>query len=146
MSHKLYFLYMCFSIWIGEVRHQHRWSYNKKWLYWNDEDCNSPTTTPVERKNILILFHCIKLPKLHLWNRQLMKTGLNLWNHGRLPRKWYENQLLRCTWYFGTWVITWIVYIMQEACQKNKENRAKVKFPATTGSCSYPVFVENLVS
>ncbi|CAN6326044.1 unnamed protein product [Urochloa humidicola] len=31
-----------------------------------------------------------------------------------------------------------------EQCQKNKENRGKVKFPLTTGSCSYPVFVENL--
>ncbi|CAO2045548.1 unnamed protein product [Urochloa humidicola] len=32
-----------------------------------------------------------------------------------------------------------------EQCQKNKENRAKVKFPATTRSCSYPIFVEKLV-
>ncbi|CAN6204022.1 unnamed protein product [Urochloa humidicola] len=31
-----------------------------------------------------------------------------------------------------------------EQCLKNKDNRAQVKFPSTTGSCSYPVFVENL--
>ncbi|XP_039771805.1 uncharacterized protein LOC120639962 [Panicum virgatum] len=33
-----------------------------------------------------------------------------------------------------------------EACQKNKDNRGNVRFHQTTGSRSYPVFVENLVS
>uniref|UniRef100_A0A0E0BAU9 Uncharacterized protein n=1 Tax=Oryza glumipatula TaxID=40148 RepID=A0A0E0BAU9_9ORYZ len=41
-------------------------------------------------------------------------------------------------------VESWKTPKKMEACQKNKENRAQVKFPATTGSCSYPVFVENL--
>ncbi|KAG2544304.1 hypothetical protein PVAP13_9KG025200 [Panicum virgatum] len=41
-------------------------------------------------------------------------------------------------------VKSWKTPKKMEACQKNKENRAKVKFPATTGSCSYPIFVENL--
>jgi len=31
-----------------------------------------------------------------------------------------------------------------EACQKNKDNRGNIKFHQTTGSRSYPVFVENL--
>ncbi|KAK3129041.1 hypothetical protein QOZ80_6BG0470640 [Eleusine coracana subsp. coracana] len=31
-----------------------------------------------------------------------------------------------------------------EVCQKNKDNLGKVKFHQKTGSCSYPVFVENL--
>uniref|UniRef100_K3XT05 Uncharacterized protein n=1 Tax=Setaria italica TaxID=4555 RepID=K3XT05_SETIT len=31
-----------------------------------------------------------------------------------------------------------------EACQKNKDNQGNVKFHQTTGSCSYPVLVENL--
>ncbi|KAL6839014.1 hypothetical protein ACP4OV_031174 [Aristida adscensionis] len=41
-------------------------------------------------------------------------------------------------------VESWKTDRKMEACQKNKDNRAKVKFPATTGSCSYPVFVGNL--
>ncbi|CAL4916466.1 unnamed protein product [Urochloa decumbens] len=38
----------------------------------------------------------------------------------------------------------WSTAKKMEQCQKNKNNRAQVKFPSTTGSCSYPVFVENL--
>jgi len=30
-----------------------------------------------------------------------------------------------------------------EVCQKKKDNRGNVKFRQTTGSCSYPIFVEN---
>ncbi|CAL4991559.1 unnamed protein product [Urochloa decumbens] len=41
-------------------------------------------------------------------------------------------------------VESWSTTKKMEQCQKNKDNRAQVKFPSTTGSCSYPVFVENL--
>jgi hypothetical protein len=39
-----------------------------------------------------------------------------------------------------------ILFFMQETCEKNKANQAKVKFHQTTGSHSYMVHCENLVS
>jgi len=36
--------------------------------------------------------------------------------------------------------------MMQETCEKNKKKRELVKFPQTTGSRSYMVVIDNLVS
>ena len=43
-------------------------------------------------------------------------------------------------------LITCKLYLMQETCEKNKENRELVKYHQTTGSCSYMVVIDNLVS
>ncbi|KAK3146772.1 hypothetical protein QOZ80_3BG0271720 [Eleusine coracana subsp. coracana] len=49
--------------------------------------------------------------------------------------KEYKNNKVVIALYLGT---------LREVCQKNKDNRGKVKFHQKTSSCSYPVFVENL--
>lgn len=45
--------------------------------------------TTIWSNNILIPLHYIWLGELLLSNRPAMNSGLNLWKHGRLPKRWY---------------------------------------------------------
>jgi len=80
-----------------------------KW--WSLQFANNDTSWS---NNFLIIFHSIWFQKLLLWNQQVMKIGLSLWNYGRLPKKWYvlpKNELLLSTLYFAT-PLTCILYEM----------------------------------
>ena len=102
------------------------------------------------RRNTLILFHCIQLGRLLLWNVWIINSGLILWKHGWIPEKWLvsSSQPNSCLVYatLARALITCKLYLMQETCEKNKENRELVKYHQTTGSRSYMVVIDNLVS
>ena len=66
------------------------------------------------------------------------------------PKKWSisSSQPNSCLVYatLARALITCKLYLMQETCEKNKENRELVKYHQTTGSRSYMVVIDNLVS
>ncbi|KAG2634388.1 hypothetical protein PVAP13_2NG169403 [Panicum virgatum] len=74
---------------------------------------------------------------------EMIKSAVRQQRH-RLKKDHFDPFPLICNDQWMDLVESWKNHNKMEACKKNKDNRGNVKFHQTIGSCSYPVFVENL--
>ena len=115
------------------------------WRCWNLLFANNDTSW---RKNYLILFLYIWFAKLLLSKWWMISSGLNLWNHGRLPKRWYfftknPNSFLV---HANIWCPLHVFSFDVGDMSKEQRQLRQCKFLHTTRSCSFDVTIENLVS